>query len=688
MKVTGWRLFRAGWAGQRRPILRLLFWSIVEALPALLSGAVVARALDSGFLAGDPARGMAWLGVLAGGVLASAVATRALFPWLGILVEAVRDHLVRTLAGATLRTGVVSQSRPDTAAVARLTEQIEAVRRLTAALLRTLRQLSVTVVASIVGLAALAPVLGLVVGPPLVVALLVFAWLLRRLRDRQLRLVLAEERVAREAGGVFAGMRDVVACRAQDRATHDVDSAIDTQVDAARSLARAACGRTLVVALGSQLPLLAALAVGPWLVRSGRLSTGELTGAATYLTVNLQPALRSLVQTLGSWGMQLDVVLGRLATIVSAAPAAPGAVPARSRRRHVARHRASELGAAHGRERTRRRVPGRTSRRAREDAEELTDASGPPTLRLPLPSPLAGELLPGSRYDLRTVGLTFAYGPHAVPVVDRLDLTIEEGEHVALVGPSGTGKSTLATLLCGLARGQRGVVRLGGTALQHLDPAALRRDVALIPQEAYVFAGTLRANLTYLQPAATESDLDAAVTVIGLQRLVGRIGGYSALVRPRELSGGERQLVALARVYLSSARVVLLDEATSLLDPAAEATAESAFSARPGTVVVVAHRISSAARAGRVVLLDHGQVTTGSHHELAARSPLYASLLGHWQPPGTPDVPAPLELVGPLGPVGRTASVRDEVVAGVALPEDTVRHERLSGDPASGDPAR
>lgn len=152
----------------------------------------------------------------------------------------------------------------------------------------------------------------------------------------------------------------------------------------------------------------------------------------------------------------------------------------------------------------------------------------------------------------------------------------------------------------------------------------------LIPQEAYVFAGTLAENLSYLAPGTTTGQLDASVDAVGLGDLVARLGGYRAEVSPGSLSAGERQLIALARAYLSPARLAILDEATSHLDPDAAARAESAFAARPGALIVIAHRISSALRARRVLVLDGKRPSAGDHATLLASSPMYRDLVGLW----------------------------------------------------------
>ncbi len=247
----------------------------------------------------------------------------------------------------------------------------------------------------------------------------------------------------------------------------------------------------------------------------------------------------------------------------------------------------------------------------------------------PLPA-RAPHQHPPRGHDLVFDGVTFAYGSHAEPVVDRLDLVIPEGQHLAVVGPSGAGKSTLAGLLAATHVPQRGEIRLGGLPVADLDPRALTRHRVVIPQEAYVFAGTIGENLRYLHPAATRAELDAAVDALGLRSAVTRLGGYDAAVDSGMLSAGERQLLALVRAHLTEAPVLILDEATCHLDPVAEERVERVLAGRGGTLIVVAHRISSALRAHRVLLMDGAAVVSGSHHELLGTAPLYRDLVGLW----------------------------------------------------------
>ncbi len=580
---AGWTLLARELQPERRALGRVAAWSLLEALPALLSGLLVAAALDRGFLAGRPLAGLGWLGLLGLARLAGAIATRRLYPWLGELVEPLRDSLASAVvrgalardAGGGMGTGGAGSGAG--AEVARLAEQVEAVRQLLSALLRTLRQVVLTLLASLVGMAALAPAAGLLVEPPLALALALYAVSLRRLGARQRDLVLAGEQVPRIAAEIFGGLRDVLACGAGDHALATTGAAVERQARAARALARAGAIRVLVVAVGAQLPVVALLSAAPWLLRHHRLSAGAMAGTVVYLTTSLEPALRTLVHVTGTWGLQLSVTLRRLAETTT--PPATGTA-------------------------------------------------------LDLDLDLDLDLNLGPTVELEAAGLTFAYSATADPVLRDLALRLRPGDHLAVVGPSGAGKSTLAALLAGLAQPQRGEVRLGGVPIPQLDPATTRRAVALIPQEAYVFTGTLRENLTYLCPTEPgDAALDDAAAAVGLDATVARLGGYGAHLSSggRELSAGERQLVALARTYLSPAGIVLLDEAACHLDPAAEARAEQAFTARPGALLVIAHRISSALRADRVLLLDGATALLGTHQELLAASPLYADLVGHWQ---------------------------------------------------------
>ncbi len=248
------------------------------------------------------------------------------------------------------------------------------------------------------------------------------------------------------------------------------------------------------------------------------------------------------------------------------------------------------------------------------------------------PPDIARTRLPAPTGRLDVEGLTVV-GQGQKPILYNIGFSVAPGEVVAIVGPSGAGKSTLAELTSGLLRPDAGAVLLGSIPLTEIDERLLRRTIALVPQEAYVFAGTIRENVMYLQPAATDADALAAIVAVGAQDLVHRMGGLQAELEPGGggLSAGERQLVALARTYLAPAQVVILDEATCHLDPVAEAHAERAFRDRPGTLVVIAHRMSSALRADRILVMDGSSAKLNRHAELLEAGGLYADLVGHWR---------------------------------------------------------
>ncbi|MZF52901.1 ATP-binding cassette domain-containing protein [Streptomyces sp. SID5594] len=252
-------------------------------------------------------------------------------------------------------------------------------------------------------------------------------------------------------------------------------------------------------------------------------------------------------------------------------------------------------------------------------AEDESDSQGPPPRDH---APVA---------ELRAV--TFAYGPAAHPVLDRLSLSVAPGEHLAVVGPSGSGKSTLAAVLTGVEAPTGGTVLWHGRPVRGADATSVR---VLLPQHAYVFTGSLRDNLRYLRPDASDRSIAAMIDALGLDPLLSRLGSLDAPLEPDRLSQGERQLVALGRAYLAAPPLTVLDEATSRLDPAAETRAERAFAALPGALVVVAHRLSSARRADRILVMDGPRTRCGTSAELLRTSALYRDLAGLWEPDEEP----------------------------------------------------
>jgi ABC-type multidrug transport system fused ATPase/permease subunit len=557
----------------------LAAWSLVQSLPAVASGWSLAQATTQ-FLAGRTTLGLGWLGVLAAAALAGAFGTRQVYVRIGVLVEPFRDELVTAIVDGAL-------GRPDTRSVARMTHQAEIVRDSVAGVLLITCTFACTVVSTLAGLVTLLPATLPYVVPPLLASMILMRLLLRPYAARQRAAVLAEESVAAEVARAASAARDITACGAEDLVFDGLGRRITRQEKAARRVAIAESVRLLCLAVGGWLPLLLVLAAAPGMLRRGA-SPGDIVGAITYISGSLRGILYTLSQGMGAGLVRLNVTLERILQ-TSARPGTLAETPPES-----------------------------------VSVAPLASALTP-ARRLPAPRQDQDGTL-----ELRDV--TFAYGPHAEPVISGLTLTIPPGDHLAVIGPSGIGKSSLAGLLSGMLSPGKGEVLLDG-----LPVAGLGRNWRiLIPQEAYVFTGTLRENLTYLY-AASKTELDDAAEAIGLAPLVTRLGGYGAAVNPAALSAGERQLIALTRAYLPPARLVILDEATCHLDPAAEDRAERAFSRRGGTLVVIAHRISSARRARRTLVLDGARPQVGDHSSLLACSAMYADLAGQWETPHYPE---------------------------------------------------
>ncbi|MGY0231827.1 ABC transporter ATP-binding protein [Longispora urticae] len=319
------------------------------------------------------------------------------------------------------------------------------------------------------------------------------------------------------------------------------------------------------------LGLAALLLIGGRMVLRGELSIGELTAFVLYLGAFFQP-MQQLVQFYTNY-QQGRAAVAKLADLLATPPTV---------------HEAA-------------------------DATDLPAISGAITFE----------------------NVSFGYDP-ARPVLGDVDLRIEAGETIACVGPTGAGKSTLAKLVTRFYDPDAGRVLIDGHDLAGVTIASLRRQIGVVPQEPFLFAGTIRDNVAFARPGATDAEVWAAIDAVGLRDLVERTpaGLDTALhERGQSVSAGERQLLALARTFLAQPRVVVLDEATSNLDLHSELRVEAALDVLLDgrTALLIAHRLSTAMRADRILVVDDGGIVeSGSHAELLAAGGRYAAMHATW----------------------------------------------------------
>ena len=453
--------------------------------------------------------------------------------------------------------------------VSRLTADVQTLTTFTRLVLVEVVGSVLLFVVTVVILVWLSPLLSLV----MLVSVPVLVWSSLRYGKRSRPAFLAlRDRVADTMSSLQEGLAGVRVVQSFGQETDRYASyrrQSSAQVSAWRRISLVNIGFFPAIAFAQSLALAAVLVAGGYLERHGRVTVGTIVAFALYLLSLFDPIAR-----LGDWFSEFQsgrAALGKVAALLEEPVTVPGG-----------------------------------------------------TAALP------------ERGALSVDNATFAYGSDT-PAVNDVSLVVEPGEQLALVGATGAGKSTLAKLLVRAYDPDAGRITFGGVDLRSARLEELRRRITFVPQEGHLFSGSIADNIRLARPGASDDETREALRRIGaLERFEALAEGLATDVRSRgvRLSSGERQLVSLARVALADPSVIVLDEATSSLDPQTEAAVEQALAllALGRTVITIAHRLSTAERADRVAVMEHGRLAElASHADLIDRGDRYARLWASWQ---------------------------------------------------------
>ncbi|MFN0090221.1 MAG: ABC transporter ATP-binding protein [Acidimicrobiales bacterium] len=573
-RSPGWALILEAARLRRRGFALAVGAGLVWALARVLVPLLVKTGIDRGIRVGDTGATLRWAGAiaLAGAVAAACTGARRYFAfgqarWVEAhLRERLFAHVQRLHFGYHDRT-------PAGELMSRASTDLQQVQGLLFMLPVTVSNL-VIVAAAIVVLFVLDPLLApfALCGLPLV------NWLGRRFALRLHPSMLGLQRESAQLAAVveesIAGVRVVKGFGAEEQRRGALRREADDVFAEAMTAARTRSVFNPLLELIPNLGLIAVLAVGGIRVIDGHMTLGALVAFNAYVTLLVWP-LRELGMII-AWAQRALASAGRVAEVM---------------------------------------------------AERPQIVAPPAPLHLPDPAPDR----PVGRVAFE--GVRFAYAGPGDEVLDGLDLAVGAGESLALVGETGSGKSTVARLLARFYDVAEGRVCLDGVDVRRLDPVELRRAVGVVFEDTFLFADTVAANIAFAEPDASAERIEAAARLAGAHEFITSLPeGYQSVIGERgySLSGGQRQRIAIARALLADPRVLVLDDATSAVDPTKEHEIRDALRAAMSgrTTIVIAHRPATIALADRVALLDRGRVAAlGGHRELLASSARYRPVL-------------------------------------------------------------
>jgi ATP-binding cassette subfamily B protein len=552
---------------------------VAAAVAALFSAAVITlvlpaavrRMIDFGFGADDPALVNSYFAVLIGVVCALAAASSIryfLVMWIGERV--VADVRSDVFAHMTRLSPGFYDSARSGEILSRLTADTTQIKAAFGASASLAMRNLIMFLGAAVMMVVTSPRLSVIVLAAIPVILIPILGFGRQVRKRSRFAQDTLADASAYASEMLGSVRTLQAFTHEKRSAERYGTAVEAAFQAARQsiTARAALTGFAIMVIGASI--VAVLWIGASDVFAGRITGGELSQFLLYSIL----AAGSLAALSEVWG-ELSQAAG-------------------------AAERLSEL---------------------LEIQPEITAPANPASL----PETPRGEIV--------FQNVSFAYRTSkTMPVLRDLSLTVAPGETVAVVGPSGAGKSTLFSLLMRFYDPVSGQIRLNGVALPDLDPADLRRHIALVPQDTAIFGASIAENIAYGRPdASREEVIAAAEAALAAPFIETMSDGYDTLVGERgiTLSGGQRQRIAIARAVLKAAPVLLLDEATSALDAESENLVQQALDRLMAgrTTLVIAHRLATVLKADRIVVMDGGHIVeTGTHAELSAAGGLYAKL--------------------------------------------------------------